>query len=87
MFVDAEHDQNEFGRDAGEDHAHKDRGKAGEDENETGERIGDHDAQSGYHGGKSKQDRNDDRQPIKDLNDRWGDEPLPLEQIVDVEHS
>src|SRR5439155_21901393 len=36
--------------------------------------------------GEAEQNRNADREPIEDLDDRRRDEPFPLEQVAKIEH-
>src|ERR1700751_6409813 len=86
MLVEAKHDQHELGDDAREDYADHHPDQAGDDPEQTAERAERHQGESGDDAGETEQNRNADREPIEDLDDRRRDEPFPLEQVAKFEH-
>src|SRR5215475_5795265 len=84
MLVDAEHDQHELGDDAREDHADHRPDQAADDPEQPAERAERHQREPGDDAGEAEQNRNADREPIKDLDDRRRDEPFPLEQVAKI---
>src|SRR6476620_4646095 len=86
MLVDAEHDQHELGDDAREDHADHHPDQAADDIEQAPERAERHQRQAGYDAGEAEQERNADREPVEDLDDRRRDEAFPLEQVAKIKH-
>src|SRR6202035_5816543 len=87
VLVDAEHDQDELGADAGEDHADQGDQYAGDHGEHAGDRVHQHEPQSAEDGLQAGQHRHGDREPIEDLDDRWRDEAFPLKKVANVEHA
>ncbi len=86
MFVDPEHDQDELGGDAREDHADDDAEQAADQQHETRARADRHHADRRENARDAEQHGDADREPIKNLDDRRRDEAFPLEQIAEAEH-
>ena len=86
VFVDAEHHQDEFGSDAGEQDADQHSGEACQRRDRARDRIERHGAERRHQSGETAEDHDHDDQPVEQLDDRRRDEPLPLEQVADVEH-
>jgi hypothetical protein len=86
MLIDAKHDQKEFGKDAGEYDPDHQANEAAQDREQAGKRMQRHERETGYDAGKREQNRHPDREPVKNLDDRRRDEPLPLKQIPIIEH-
>jgi hypothetical protein len=86
MLIDAKYNEHEFGSDSRHDDAHAGAEHAGDKKDDADEWIISHRRQRTDRAGETEQNRNDDCQPIKDLNHSGRDEPLPLEKITKAEH-
>ena len=86
MLIDAKHDQKEFGKDAGEYDPDHQANEAAQDREQAGKRMQRHERETGYDAGKREQNRHPDREPVKDLDDRRRDEPIPLKQVPIIEN-
>src|SRR5271170_2238655 len=86
VFVDAKHDQDEFGDDARKDHAYDHAGDGGQQHDEAAERADRHHGETGKNAGDAEQHDQCDHQPIKGLDDRGRDKTVPLKQILKIKH-
>src|SRR4051812_15460100 len=86
VLVDAEYDQDEFGGDARKHHADDHAGDRGQQQDESAERADRHRRQARENTGDAEQHDQADHQPVKGLDDRGGDEAVPLKQVLEIEH-
>src|SRR5215207_3064779 len=86
MLVDAKYDQDVFRHDSRGDDPDEEANEARENEKKPADRIQQHQSQSGKNAGKPRQHRDSRREPIKDLDDRGGDESIPLKEVAKIEH-
>jgi hypothetical protein len=86
MLIDTKYNEHEFGSDSRHDNAHGGAEHAGDEKDDADKWIIRHGRQRTDRAGEAEQNRNDDCQPIKDLNHSGRDKPFPLEKITKAEH-
>ena len=87
VLVHPEHDQDELADDARKNDPDHHADKACQQGDEACDRAHGHQGDRRRKTGQPEQHGDADCEPVEDLDDRGGDEPFPLEQVVEVEHS
>src|SRR6266403_2058998 len=86
VFIDAKHDEDEFGGDTRKNDSDHYAGDRGQQQNESAERADRHLGQAGKNAADAKQADQRDHQPVEGLDDGGRDKAVPLKQIPKFKH-